>query len=174
MKRAINWGGKLDNLLETYRNQPHLTPKLDRLGSTIFDQEIINEIVLWKVNRYSLLSPNALSMLNSTGNIEPGAHRKARPVLGALLDEPGVDLAMASTFLRFRNPDAFQIVDRHAYRAVYGKKYPLYSKSSADEKIELYFGYLDELIKLARSRKVKFKTLDRVLYLFDKQENGKL
>jgi thermostable 8-oxoguanine DNA glycosylase len=91
-----------------------------------------------------------------------------------LLREPGVDLAMASTFLRFRNKRAFQIIDRHAYRAVYGKNYPLHSSSSDDAKIDLYFRYLDELFVFADSKKVSFKILDRVLYVFDKRVNGKL
>ena len=81
---------------------------------------------------------------------------------------------MASTFLRFRNRKAFQIIDRHAYRAVWGKDYPLYSSSSDDAKIDLYFGYLDGLFGLAESKKVDFENLDRVLYVFDKEVNGKL
>jgi hypothetical protein len=35
-----------------YNFQPELTSKLDEIDSD-FTQEIINEIVLWKVNRYS-------------------------------------------------------------------------------------------------------------------------
>ena len=81
---------------------------------------------------------------------------------------------MASTLLRFRNPSAFQIIDRHSYRAVYGNDYPLYSTSNYEEKIELYLQYLDDLVELARTRNVEFQTLDRVLYVFDKQMNGKL
>ena len=81
---------------------------------------------------------------------------------------------MASTFLRFRNTKAFQIIDRHAYRAVYGEDYPLYHSSSDDAKIDLYFCYLDDLHALAGSKRVDFKILDRVLYVFDKKFNGKL
>jgi thermostable 8-oxoguanine DNA glycosylase len=102
------------------------------------------------------------------------SHRTAKAALATLLREPGVDLAMASTFLRFRNSQTFQIIDRHAYRAVYGEDYPLYSSSSNDAKIELYVCYLDRLFALAESKKVDFKILDRVLYLLDKHVNGKL
>ena len=81
---------------------------------------------------------------------------------------------MASTFLRFRNKKAFQIIDRRAYRAVYGEDYPLYSSSSENAKIDLYFRYLDDLFAFAGSKKVNFTILDRVLYVFDKQFNGRL
>lgn len=81
---------------------------------------------------------------------------------------------MASTLLRFRNPFAFQIIDRHAYRAVYGEDYPLCVTSGLRQKIDLYFEYLDHLVVLSRSRGVPFGQLDRILYVFDKELNGKV
>jgi hypothetical protein len=86
----------------------------------------------------------------------------------------GVDLAMASTFLRFQNADVFQILDRHAYRAVFGKRYPLYSTTPQHTKVSVYFRYFDSLIELAASRGLPFRALDRILYVFDKEHNGKL
>ena len=174
MKRAAEWQGPLAEFLKDYRYQHDLTVHLDDLGSEPFGQDVINEIVLWKVNRYAKVSPGALEALNSVIDTQPKSHRTAKAVLAALLREPGVDLAMASTFLRFRNRQAFQIIDRHAYRAVYGEDYPLYSSSSDDAKIDLYFRYLDGLFAVADSKKIDFKNLDRVLYVFDKQVNGKL
>jgi thermostable 8-oxoguanine DNA glycosylase len=126
------------------------------------------------VNRYAPLSPDTLEAPNSVIHLEPGSHRSAHPVIAALLQKPGVDLPMASTFLRFRNPGTFQIIDRHAYRAVNGDDYPLFSGSKDEAKIELYFRYLDDLIELACTRNLEFRTLDRLLYVFDKQTNGKL
>ena len=81
---------------------------------------------------------------------------------------------MASTFLRFRNPVVFQIIDRHAYRAVYGRDYKLYTQTSLKKKIEVYFGYLDDLRSLCEKNGLKFETVDRVLYVFDKETNGGL
>ena len=126
------------------------------------------------MNRYAKLSPSALVALNSVTKTRPKSHRTAKAALATLLREPDVALAMASTFLRFRNKKAFQIIDRRAYRAVYGEDYPLYSSSSENAKIDLYFRYLDELFAFADSKKVNFTILDRVLYVFDKQFNGKL
>ena len=174
MKRAEDWEGNLAGFLKGYRYQRELTKRLDALGPRPFTQDLINEIVLWKVNRYAKLSGRALAALSSVTDIQPKSHRNAGGALATLIREPGVDLPMASTFLRFRNPKTFQIIDRHAYRAVYGKKYPLYPSSSNSAKIDLYFDYLDALFALAQSNKVPFDKLDRVLYIFDKQVNGKL
>jgi thermostable 8-oxoguanine DNA glycosylase len=170
----VEWKGGLSEFLKDFRFQPELTAHLDGLGFQPFAQDVINEIVLWKVNRYVKLSPSILEALNGVGDIQARSHRTASAALVVLLRERGVDLPMASTFLRFRNRNAFQIIDRHAYRAVYGEDYPLYSSSSDDAKIDLYFRYLDDLFKLADSKKVAFEKLDRVLYVFDKQVNGKL
>ncbi len=173
-KRAGDWEGALAELLDHYRYQRELTERLDALGPQPFTQDLINEIVLWKVNRYARLSERALQALNSVTGVQPKAHRDAKGALATLLVEPGVDLPMASTFLRFRNRRAFQIIDRHAYRAVYGEDYPLYSGSSDSTKMDLYFRYLDALFELAEAKNVEFDILDRVLFIFDKQVNGKL
>jgi len=172
--RAEEWEGALTEFLKDHRYQRELTAQLDGLGSQPFAQDVINEIVLWKVNRYARLSPSALEALNGVTDTQPKSHRSAKAALATLLREPGVDLAMASTFLRFRNRQAFQIIDRHAYRALYGEDYPLHSSSSDDAKIDLYCHYLDRLFAFADSKKVDFEILDRVLYIFDKQVNGKL
>jgi thermostable 8-oxoguanine DNA glycosylase len=106
--------------------------------------------------------------------LTPGDHKQAESVLISLLGVTGVDLPMASAILRFRNPAIFQIIDRHAYRAIYGSHYPLYTASSISTKIKTYFDYLEELVKLCDRKKLAFTTVDRVLYQFDKDKNGKL
>lgn len=174
MKLARDWRGDLCAFLGEYRQQPLLTPRLDALTSKAFDQALVNEIVLWKVNRYAQLVPEALAGLNRLANTTHGMHRDAEVVLRLLLDQPGVDLAMASTLMRFRNPRTFQIIDRRAYRALTGARYPLTSKSGTREKVDLYFRYLDNPIALGKSKRVPFKDLDRILYIFDKLKNGSM
>ena len=56
--------GNLSGFLEAYNYQPGLTPKLDGLGDSPLDQEIINEIVLWKTNRYARLNAEDIHSLN--------------------------------------------------------------------------------------------------------------
>jgi len=81
---------------------------------------------------------------------------------------------MASTFLHFQNREVFQIIDRHGYRAVFGKRYPLYSATPNGTKASTYFKYLDALHDLAASSGAAFRDLDRILYEFDKKVNGTL
>jgi hypothetical protein len=40
--------------------------------------------------------------------------------------------------------------------------------------MSVYFDYLDKLIELCEERNMHFRTVDRLLYEFDKQVNGKL
>ena len=174
MKRAKHHKDDLKAFLKAYRYQPALTAELDRLGSQPFAATDVDKIVLWKVNRYVHLSDAAMKALNNAAKLKPRLHRKSKGVVVTLLQEAGVDLPMASTFLRFRNPKAFQIIDRHAYRAIYGVDYPLYSSTSDDKKVQVYFDYLDELFALADTKHLSFETLDRVLYVFDKETNGGL
>ena len=167
----------LENFLKDYHYQPELTKKLDKLKKyKRLTPSIINKIVLWKVNRYAQLPSTVLKALNKRKlmTLKNGQHEKGRAVLKLLLDKDtkGVDLPMASTFLRFRNPKVFQIIDSRAYRAVYGIKYPKMTK--IDEKIKTYFKYLGKLNGLHRKKKVNFKTIDRLLYVLDKEKNGKL
>jgi thermostable 8-oxoguanine DNA glycosylase len=173
MKIAERYTGDLNEFFSRYRYQPKLTDELDARSRDI-DQQLVNEIVLWKVNRYALLSPESLRELNALAKIGTGSHRDADKCLKLLLVEGGVDLPMASTVLRFTNADAFQIIDRHAYRAIYGEDYPLYSGSGLARKSDVYFEYLDKLVDLSNSRKIPFRNLDRILYVFDKELNGKL
>jgi thermostable 8-oxoguanine DNA glycosylase len=137
-------------------------------------QETVNEIVLWKVSRYVQLPKKLRDSLYALRVLSPRDHRQAERVLLDLLDCHGVDLAMASTFLRFQNADAFQIIDRHAYRAVFGERFPVHSKTPSRTKVSVYFKYLDSLHSLAAARRVAFRELDRILYMFDKEHNGTL
>ena len=172
--KAAEYDGNLGEFLKRYDYQPNLTPKLDQLGDTPFGQHLINEIVLWKVDRYVSLGDDLVVDVDGVRNLKTGEHRRAESILRLLLRTRGVDLPMASTILRFRNPHAFQIIDRHAYRAVYGRRYGLYQTTPIERKLQVYFDYLDELQKLCKSRRVAFETIDRLLYIFDKEKNGPL
>lgn len=172
--KALDYNGDLSDFLRQYQYQPALTNRLDNLSDIDFSQPLINEIVLWKVNRHVTVSPEILRVIENVRNIQAGHHKEARGTLEVLLKLRGVDLPMASTFLRFRNPRVFQIIDRHAYRAVFGRKYALNMTSPIELKISTYFDYIDKLIELCNARGFDFHTIDRLLYQFDKKMNGKL
>jgi hypothetical protein len=166
--------GNLSEYLKGYKYQPRLTPRLDALPDGPFSQETVNEIVLWKVNRYVELPEHLRRSLCSLRALPARHHREAEAVLLSLLNCHGVDLAMASTFLRFQNATVFQIIDRRAYRTVFGERYRVYPATPPHRKVSVYFKYLDSLHSLAQSRGVAFRELDRILYAFDKAHNGAL
>jgi hypothetical protein len=139
-----------------------------------FTQELINEIVLWKNNKFAQFSDELLRSIENVRELHPGEHRDAESLIDSLLIAHGVGLTMVSTLLRFRNPSTFQIIDQHAYRAVYGSKFPIYASMQRKKQVGIYFDYLDELISLCSQRKLGFETIDRVLYQFDKDINGVL
>lgn len=172
--KATDFAGDLNNFLSRYEYQPALTERLDNIGNLDFTQRLIDEIVLWKVNRYVAANEELLSKLNRIGALSTGEHRQGGEALNSLLQTHGVDLAMASAILRFRNPRVFQVIDQHAYRAIYGRGYPLYASTPASRKIAVYFDYLDKLIELCSTRGLEFRTVDRLLYVFDKEINGQL
>ncbi len=161
----------LRGFLDDYKYQKNLTHRLDCVTGE-FTQGLVNEIVLWKLNRFAELTPRLLDKINSLSKLEKGQHAHARSALEDLLEERGVDLAMASTILRFRNPSVFQIIDRHAYRALYGRLLPMTTVTA--KKIDLYFRYLEDLRSLCEDKSLRFETADRVLYVFDKDRNGSL
>jgi hypothetical protein len=94
--KEIESNRNLSDFLKDYRYQPELTGRLDRLDSQPFTQAVVNEIVLWKVNRYTALSPATLDLLNNVVGLQAGLHRAARDVILALLGERGVVLPMLS------------------------------------------------------------------------------
>jgi len=65
--KAVKCRADLSGYLRRYKQQPELTPRLDGLGQTKFTQATINEIVLWKVNRYAFLTPAILSVWKRYG-----------------------------------------------------------------------------------------------------------
>lgn len=179
--------GDLSSFLASYAYLPVLTSKLDDLSGS-FTQEILNEIVLWKVSRYAQFDQSLVADLNTLEAIDPALLNDAdrcavvKDVLGRLLDLDWVDLPMASTILRFRNPRMFQIIDRRSYRVLTGKGLRLYSMASRqkdpnkrerqiEKRVKLYCKYLAELRQLASTRGLDFKNIDRVLYQFDVQTN---
>jgi hypothetical protein len=159
------------------RYQPELTAMLDtRIDD--FNQETINEIVLWKVNRYVITQgKDWLSLLNDFKHDKEVDKEKLTEFLNVVLgdDVRGVRLAMASTFLRFRNPAVYQIIDERMFRVVIrfgeGKK-NLTDVRTIQEQIDLYITYLETLREVCNSKKIVFRLSDRILYQFDILKNG--
>ncbi len=171
--RAFNKSIDLISVSNRYVYQSKLTPVLDGISEN-FDQHAINQIVLWKVDRYFEVNERVLSMLNNCISLRNGEHRTVEQLLYKMLEIQGVDISMASTMLRFRNPEVFQIIDRRAFRVVYGKPLKLYFKSPTAKKINIYFEYLDRLNEIAVENQIDFKILDRALYQLDIEINSNI
>ncbi|MBV6641041.1 MAG: hypothetical protein KI791_09990 [Cyclobacteriaceae bacterium] len=156
----------LNSALDEYKYQPELTKKLDKFDGE-FDENVINEIALWKVNRYYRIPEELLFQLNQLQGFMPGEHGNSRELLHKILEIQGIDIAMASTLFRFRNPEVFQIIDKRAFRVVYGEPLKLYTGTPNEKKINTYFKYLDELINISEKHDLSFSTIDRTLYQLD-------
>lgn len=171
--KTIETLSKVDCKIEDYSYQYLVTPKLDDLKGD-FDQDIINEIVLWKVNRYALIATGTLDLLNKINKEERVLNKKlTREILMQLLGKghKGIRLAMASTILRFKNPHIYQIIDQRVYRFIFGKALK-YSLTNIEEQVEIYFEYLEKLKKVCEERNIDFCEADRILYMIDKKYNS--
>ncbi|GEO03961.1 hypothetical protein AAE02nite_16250 [Adhaeribacter aerolatus] len=162
--------------LPTFKYQEKLTNKLDKLKGD-FDQNIVNEIVLWKVNRYAEIPEKTLAKINQIDkNSIQIDEALTFEIVGALLksENKGFGLPMVSTILRFKNPYIYQIIDQRVYRFIYGKNLDLKSTSNhleIDVQTNLYLKYLIDLRKHCDEFNIPFKAADRILYLIDKDKN---
>lgn len=173
--KAIDWhinGANFAIFKDSFNYQPKLTKQLDS-ASESFSQQLINEIVLWKINRYVELPKDLLESLNGIRSLRSGQHRDGETELRNLLACKGVRLPMASTILRFANPNVFQIFDRHICRAMEGECAAV-SPKKPEVAVEKYWKFLDDLVKLCKTLGIPFKSADRILYSFDKKENPPL
>lgn len=166
---------KIDKSDLIFNYQESLTHQLDSIESE-FNQAILNEIVLWKVNRFADFDNQTLNVLNSINiNQEKLDIDKTKKVLTSLLKIKGVQLAMASTILRFKNPNIYQIIDQRVYRIIYKNKtlniktHP--SEKNINNQIDLYILYLKDLKKVCSILKIPFNKSDRILFMADKRIN---
>lgn len=158
---------------ENYNFQPELTQKLDELNCD-FNQDIINQIVLWKVNRYSDFDEDTFECLNKISKKDLNLNEElTKEILSKLLNRKGVQLAMASTILRFKNPNIYQIIDQRVYRFIYGDIFPSYF-SSSEKQINLYIDYLNKLKSICNEKNINFQLSDRIIYELDKKYNKDL
>ena len=155
------------------------TEELDSFCLRDITKEDLYKITLWKVNRFPMINDNIIVKLNSLRTFKSLDERKTREVLHELLRIKGIRLPMASTYLRFLNPDVYQIIDVRAYRAAFNyTEQPDYTKANDNECIDIYFHYLKRLREIADTGysdfRVCFRDLDRFLYDFDKLAGYKI
>ena len=150
---------------------------MDSVSGLMFDQNTVNEIVLWKINRFAKLTPETMSFINSIESTRSELNVDlTTKILENLLYTSGIRLPIASTILRFKAPHIYQIIDQRAYRYLYGKELNLQppTKSTISSQIELYINYIMELRKLPERTGWDFCMLDRILYCKDLEFNTDL
>lgn len=144
-------------------------------------KDILNAIVLWKINRMIDVDDSIILELVSLSNINSKEDAigkdvdKVKSILFKLLNSKGIRLAMASTFLHFFNPRVFPIFDQRAYRVIYKKDYK--NIVSNDSKVNLYINYLKDCINYYEQHlkdKIDFSVLDKYLYQLDKEIGNKI
>jgi hypothetical protein len=160
----------IENSIYNYQNE--LTSKLDKLD-TDFDQEIINEIVLWKVNRYAAIDNETLNLINQVKKED--VHLNPELTVAILLrllckEQKGIRLPIASSILRFKNSKIYQIIDQRVFRFLYGRELK-YSENNIKEQVTIYLDYLQKLKEVCLEHKINFETADRVFYTMDKVYN---
>jgi len=174
-KTVLDNDFKLEQADSLFNYQAELTTKLDKLNNP-FDQQTINEIVLWKVNRYAALTDQTLELLNKidTNSTKLDIDLTTK-ILKALLKTKGIQLPMASTILRFRNKNVYQIIDQRVYRIIYkDEKLKLKSylnDNNLKEQIDLYLKYLTDLKTICVKFEIDFAVADRILFMADKRIN---
>ena len=171
--KTIETVADVDCKIEDYSYQDLLTSKLDDLNGNL-NQEIINEIVLWKVNRYALIKPETLDLLNKIKKEDQVLDKElTTEILTKLLGKghKGIRLAMASTILRFKNPNVYQILDQRVYRFICGEELK-YSVTNIEEQIKTYFQYLERLKEVCDEKNIDFRESDRILYMMDRKWNS--
>jgi len=153
-----------------YKFQEALTKKLDEYN-WFFDQNIINEIVLWKVNRYAQFDDESIELLNhikkTSTTLDIDLTKK---LLKKLLNIKGIKIAIASTILRFKNPSIYQIIDQRVYRIIYWTSMSNIRKD--EDTIQNYIEYLTKLREVCSKYKIEFTESDRILYALDKEINS--
>jgi len=137
------------------------------------DYDIINMIVLWKLNRVVHIASETIEYINAVANrvqtpSQAIADPDVRECIRELVNSRGVRLPMASTIMHFYAPDAFAIVDERAYRQACGQT--LDPAAGWD----VYADYLHACMDLCLANGIPFRQVDKVLYQLDIEEGNRL
>ena len=137
------------------------------------DLDIINAIVLWKINREVIVSLETVELLNAIAGAvatpEEALRNKDVPALvKELIESKGIGLPVASALLKQYCPQAFPIIDQRAYFVLYGEKLPL------NAGVDVYLDYIKRCASIAIEHGIPFEKVDEVLYQIDKDSGRTL
>ena len=143
-------------------------------------QDIINMIILWKINRQAKLDVAVLKKLLQVHKIQfdslcnnKKTEDQVKDLLSSLIQTKGIRLPMASTILHFYNPETFPIIDQRAYRELYKKEAPRFTEKNS---CDIYIKYVKDCYKYwednCKCVGIGFSDTDKILYQLDKNENN--
>ena len=144
------------------------------------NRDIINSIVLWKINRTVDIGTKlfiAIKNLNIVPSNIKTNKKEIKKIICDLLEVKGIKIAMASTILKMFYPDTFPIIDQRAYRELTGDNLPNYYGVSANQKYaDLYFQYILDCHVYNQSvcPNINFDDIDKVLYQLDLERGNKV
>ncbi len=159
---------------------------VDRIRHCDFTNEIeaddiINSIVLWKLNRQVKIDHNLILKIKNLNCEDVNSLDKyeceIREIVLALLKTKGIKIAMASTILKMFKPVVFPIIDQRAYRVIYGKDFPIYyGENSYNKYVDLYFQYIKDCCIFQRTKcpNIPFNKIDELLYQIDIENGNKI
>lgn len=143
------------------------------------NRDIINEIVLWKMNRRPSITEELIDAILGLNNISTPLQAvessQTGMVLEQLLQTKGIQLPMASTILHFYYPDVYPIIDQRAYRELYGIDYPK-TMIKVSSLVENYRNYIRDCHEYQQENcpEIAFSLIDKVLYQLDKEKGNKV
>ena len=172
---CTKYNHEIHNLKYTFLyNEPETTELQETMkGNSAIDMNDIRRIVLWKLNRTVELYDEDIIVekIRRLAKKSPLTidDTCAKDAMEELVESIGIGYPVASVILKMIRPDVFPIIDRRAYRALYGKKF--YATSCNYEKYKIYAKCLG---KHAECLKRPLSEMDEQLYMFDKEKNPKL
>ena len=164
-----------------YDDESEILDRISKVDKADYreNRDIINEIVLWKMNRRPQVEEKLIDAIYRLKKIETPIEAAnseiTKQVLEMLLLTKGMQLPMASTVLHFYFPNIYPIIDQRAYRELYGNDYP---KNITKMKlfVELYLKYIVDCYHYQQERcpEIPFAKIDKVLYQIDKEKGLKV
>ncbi len=159
---------------------------LNRIKSSSDEKEqldIINMIILWKINRRAIIDSKTIKELMNIkainlDNLEENQD-KLKKCFNDLIFSKGIHLAMASTILHFYNPDTFPIIDQRAYRELHSEEIPpqeMPQNIKKKDAFDIYYKYIFDCKKYWKEncKELNFSDIDKVLYQLDKDRGNRV
>jgi len=164
-----------------YDDESEILDRISKVDKADYreNRDIINEIVLWKMNRRPQVEEKLIDAIYRLKKIETPIEAAnseiTKQVVEMLLLTKGMQLPMASTVLHFYFPNIYPIIDQRAYRELYGNDYP---KNITKMKllVELYLKYIVDCYQYQQEKcpEIPFAKIDKVLYQIDKEKGLKV